>query len=210
MPTSKVFDSICSQCRRAGQKLFLKGEKCMGPKCALVKRNYIPGQHGPTNKNRKLSSYGKQLREKQQAKKFYGLREKQFANYVAEASKRTGDTSKHFVDYLESRLDNVVYRMGLSSSRAGARQIVCHGHIAVNGKKVDIPSYRVSVSEEIGLTDTAKKRKAFENISEKLMKTEAPAWLHVDSKKAAAKVLSQPTLDTPPFNPKVIIEFYSR
>ncbi|MFA6486397.1 MAG: 30S ribosomal protein S4 [Candidatus Magasanikbacteria bacterium] len=203
-------ESICSQCRRAGQKLFLKGEKCLGPKCALVKRNFIPGQHGPTAKNKKSSGYGKQLREKQEAKKMYGLREKQFANYVAEASRKTGDTSKYLISYLESRLDNAIYRMGLVSSRPAARQLVSHGHITVNGKKVDISSYRVSSGEEIGLANSAKTSKLFENISEKLSKIEAPSWMHVDAKKVAAKILNQPILDTPPFNPKAIIEFYSR
>jgi len=207
---SKVFDSICSQCRRAGGKLFLKGEKCLGPKCPLIKRNYIPGQHGPTAKNKKLSGYGKQLREKQQAKKMYGLREKQFANYVAEASRKTGDTSKYLVDYLESRLDNVVFRMGLTYSRATARQLVNHGHIIVNGKKVDIPSYRVKAGDEVGVGEISKGKKVFEKISEQLSKIEAPSWIHVDTKKIAGKILNSPVLDNPSFNPKAIIEFYSR
>jgi small subunit ribosomal protein S4 len=210
MPTSKVFDSICSQCRRAGQKLFLKGEKCLGPKCPMVKRNFVPGQHGPTARNKKLSGYGKQLREKQQAKKMYGLRERQFSNYVAEASRKTGDTSKYLVTYLESRLDNVIFRMGLSPSRPAARQLVSHGLVTVNGKKVDIPSYRVRASEEVGVKESAKSKKIFENITEKLSKVEAPSWMHVDTKKIAAKILNAPVLDNPPFNPKAIIEFYSR
>ncbi|MFA7653570.1 MAG: 30S ribosomal protein S4 [Candidatus Magasanikbacteria bacterium] len=207
---SKVYDSICSQCRRAGQKLFLKGEKCLGPKCPMIKRNFIPGQHGPTARNKKLSGYGKQLREKQQAKKMYGLREKQFANYVSEASRKTGDTSKYFVTYLESRLDNAVFRMGLVTSRSAARQLVSHGNITVNGKKVDIPSYRVSVGEEIALKESMKSRKLFENIFERLSKIEAPSWMHVDAKKVSFKVLNTPTLDSAPFNSKAIIEFYSR
>lgn len=193
-----------------GQKLFLKGEKCLGPKCALTKRNYAPGQHGSSKKHTKLSGYGKQLKEKQEAKRFYGLRERQFANYVNEAAAKPGDTGKYLITYLESRLDNVVYRMGLAASRAAARQLVSHGHITVNGKKVDISSYRVRVGEEISLSAKAKSGKVFENLTEKLSKHDAPSWLAVDAVNASAKVLNTPSTDDTVFSPNTIIEFYSR
>lgn len=203
-------DRQCSQCRRAKEKLFLKGEKCVGPKCPMLKRPYAPGQHGPTKKGSKLSDYGKQLKEKQEAKRIYGLRERQFANYVAEASSKIGDTGKFLLQYLESRLDNVVFRMGLAKSRALARQLVNHGHITVNGKKVDIPSYRVRVSEVVALTSKSVSKKLFENLTETLSKVEAPVWLGLDAKTASAKILNTPSVDSTPFSAKAIIEFYSR
>lgn len=203
-------DRQCSQCRRAGEKLFLKGDKCIGPKCLMIKRAFPPGVHGNSKRHPKVSGYGKQLAEKQKAKRSYGLMERQFANYITEASKKTGDTSKFLLNYLESRLDNVVYRMGLAKSRALARQLVSHGHITVNGKKVDIASYRVRVGEVIGLAEIAKSKKAFANIDEVLSKVEAPSWIAVDVKTRSAKILNTPALDNPPFNAKLIIEFYSR
>lgn len=191
-------------CRKYGEKL------CDSVKCPLTKRAYPAGQHGQSKKRAKVSGYGKQLLEKQKVKKIYGILERQFSNYVEEASKKVGDTSKILLNYLESRLDNVVYRLGLASSRAAARQVVNHGHINVNGQKVDIASYRVKVGQVVALTDKAKKKKLFEGISEKLQKVEAPAWLSLDSKTAGGKVLNTPTVENPNFNPKAIIEFYSR
>lgn len=191
-------------CRKYGQKL------CDSPKCPVTKRNYPAGVHGPNKKPRKQSVYGKQLFEKQKAKQLYGLLERQFANYVAEASKKTGDTEKFLVNYLESRLDNVIYRMGLASSRRAGRQLVSHGHVLVNGKKVDIPSYRVRVGEEVALSEKSKKSPLFDKIAEKLSKVEAPGWLGLDPKKALAKVLNAPTADDPGYDAKSIIEFYSR
>ena len=206
----KPFDSICSQCRRAGNKLLLKGEKCLGPKCPLVKRNFPPGQHGAGARRTKVSGYGKQLREKQQAKQIYGLRERQFANYVAAAAKKTGDTGKLLISALESRLDNVIFRMGLVSSRSAARQFVGHGFILVNSKKIDIPSYQVKVGDEITINSVKRSKKNLAEIEAKLAKIEAPAWLALDAKKISAKVLNAPSAEIVPFNPKAIIEFYSR
>ncbi|MDO8509958.1 MAG: 30S ribosomal protein S4 [bacterium] len=203
-------DNQCTRCRRAGQKLFLKGDKCLGPKCLMVKRNFAPGQHGPVKKQRKVSGYGKQLKEKQSAKRTYGLRERQFSNYVTEASGMTGDTSKILIQYLEARLDNVVYRANIGKSRTAARQIVNHGHVTVNGKKLDIPSYRTKVGDVIAIAPKALKKKIFENITETLTKTQAPSWLGLDIKSASAKVLNTPFVDSVPFSPKDIIEFYSR
>lgn len=192
-------------CRKFGEKL------CDSPKCPITRRSYPAGQHGPTAKRgKKTSGYGKQLMEKQKVKRIYGILERQFSNYVAEAAKKTGDTSKILLNYLESRLDNVVYRSGLASSRAAARQLVNHGHILVNGKKVDIASYRVRVGEKVALKDTTKKSKLFENISETLAKKEMPAWLSVNAKDLSAKVLNAPTVENPNFDANVIIGFYSR
>ena len=207
---ARILKVKCAQCRRAGEKLFLKGDRCAGPKCAMLKRNFPPGEHGPNQKHTKTSSYGKQLKEKQKVKRIYGIMERQFSNYVAEASKKVGDSSKFLLTYLESRLDNVVYRMGLAKSRTLARQVVTHGHITVNDKKVDIPSCRVRVSEIISLSQKGKGKKGFENREEKLAKVEAPGWLGVEPKTAGAKILNTPTLSNPNFNAKAIIEFYSR
>lgn len=191
-------------CRQYGEKL------CDSPKCPVTKRSYAPGQHGQAKKRAKLSGFGKQLREKQKVKRIYGLLERQFSNYVAEASKKAGDTSKYLLNYLESRLDNVVYRTGLAPSRAAARQMVSHGHVLVNGKKVDIPSYRVKVGETLEVKENVKKSKLFENIAEIISKKEMPAWLTVDAKKLSAKILNSPTIENPNFDAKSIIGFYSR
>jgi len=192
-------------CRQYGEKL------CDSPKCPVTRRSYPPGQHGPNQKgHKKLSGYGKQLREKQKVKAIYGIMERQFSNYVAEASKKTGDTSKYLLQYLESRLDNVVYRLGLVKSRAAARQLVSHGHVTVNQIKIDIPSYRVKVGQVIGLKDSSKASKLFENIGETIAKKEAPAWLAVDAQALSGKVLNTPALDNPNFDANAIIGFYSR
>lgn len=191
-------------CRQYGEKL------CDSPKCPLTRRSYAPGQHGPDKRHPKVSGYGKQLREKQKVKRIYGILERQFSNYVEDASKKTGDTSKILLTFLESRLDNVVYRIGLASSRRAARQLVSHGHITVNAKKLDIPSYRVRVSEVVGISLTSKKSKLFETMTETLSKKEMPSWLSVDTKGLTGKVLNNPTLENPNFDPNIIIGFYSR
>lgn len=191
-------------CRKFGEKL------CDSVKCPVARRKYPAGMHGPEKKHTKLSGFAKQLREKQKAKKLYGILERQFANYVAEASKKTGDTSKILLGYLESRLDNVVYRIGLAGSRRLARQLVSHGHILVNGKKVNIPSYRVRIGETVSLKEKSKKFKIFENISDILAKRESVGWLSIDPKAVSAKVLNIPTVEQPQFEAKQIIEFYSR
>lgn len=191
-------------CRQFGEKL------CDSPKCPVTKRNYPAGQHGQTSKRNKVSGFGKQLREKQKVKRIYGILERQFSNYVAEAARKPGDTSKYLLSYLESRLDNVVYRTGLAPSRAAARQMVSHGHILVNGKKVNIPSYRVRVGETIEIKEAAKKSKLFEKSTEIISKKELPAWLNVDAKKLMAKILNSPTIENPNFDAKSIIGFYSR
>jgi small subunit ribosomal protein S4 len=202
--------STCERCRRAGEKIFLKGDKCFGPKCPMLKRNYPPGQHGPDQKHVKTSSYGKQLKEKQKAKRYYDIRERQFANYIAKATKRTGDSSKFLIENLEMRLDNVVYRLGLATSRASSRQMVSHGLVCVNGKKVNIPSYSLKVGQEVSISAAAKKKKLFEKIEEKLAKANVPSWLMVEPTKVTGKVLNSPVTEEVPYDPKAIIEFYSR
>ncbi|MEK7680932.1 MAG: 30S ribosomal protein S4 [Patescibacteria group bacterium] len=191
-------------CRKYGEKL------CDSPKCPISKRNYPPGVHGPDQRRPKKSVYGKQLFEKQKAKLIYGLLEKQFSNYVAEASNKTGDTNKILMSYLESRLDNIVYKSGLAKSRRAARQMVGHGHILVGGQKVNIPSYRVKVGQEISVNEKSKGKLLFDKIAEKLAKENVPAWLSVDTSKISAKVLNTPMNDEPGFNAKSIIEFYTR
>jgi len=200
----------CAQCRRAGTKLFLKGEKCHGPKCALIKRSYPSGQHGMKRKRSKKSVYGRQLSEKQRAKEVYGLRERQFSNYMRKAANKVGETGHFLLNSLESRLDNVVYRMGLAQSRAQARQIVSHGHVLVNDKKVDIPSYSVKVGDVISVKESKSKKNLFSNATEKLSKHEPVSWLSIDPNKLSAKILNEPTVETPSFDVKSIIEFYSR
>ena len=207
---STKVNSKCAKCRRAGEKLMLKGEKCLGPKCPFGKRNYAPGVHGPSNKHSKLSGYGKQLKEKQKVKRMYGLMERQFSNYVEEASRKVGDTSKWLIQYLESRLDNTVFRAGLAKARLSARQLVSHGLVTVNGRKVDVPSFRVKPGMVISIKEGSKKKKVMENVSERLAKAEFPSWISVDAKALSAKVLNAPTLENPNYNAQSIIEFYSR
>lgn len=175
-----------------------------------MKRNTPSGVHGAGRKRAKLSNYGKQLREKQKAKRLYGILEKQFSNYVTEASKKTGDTSKILVQYLESRLDNVVYRAGFAASRGAARQMVSHGHITVNGKKLDIPSYRVRVGDVIGVHAGSKASKLFATVAEVIAKKEFPSWITVKGADLTAKVLNAPSLELPNFDAAAIIGFYSR
>jgi small subunit ribosomal protein S4 len=191
-------------CRKYGEKL------CDSPKCPVTRRSYAPGVHGPSKKRPKLSGFGKQLLEKQKVKRIYGILERQFSNYVTEAATKPGDTSVYLIRYLESRLDNVVYRAGLASSRRAARQLVSHGHVLVKDHKVDVPSFRVKVGEVVAINEGSKKSKLFEGMAEKLTKHEPPAWLGVDGAKLSAKVLNQPTADRPNFDAKAIIGFYSR
>lgn len=203
-------NSKCAKCRRAGEKLMLKGDKCLGPKCPFAKRSYAPGVHGPNARHSKLSGYGRQLKEKQKVKRMYGLMEKQFSNYVEEASRKVGDTSKYLISYLESRLDNSVFRAGFAKARLSARQMVSHGLIAVNGRRVDVPSFRVKPGMVISIKEGAEAKKIFEGVGEKMSKAEFPSWLSVDAKALNAKVLNTPTLENPNFNAQSIIEFYSR
>lgn len=204
-------NSKCAQCRTAGEKLMLKGEKCLGPKCPFSRRNYPPGMHGPNKKRvKKLSGYGKQLKEKQKVKRIYGILERQFRTLVEEAGRKVGDTSKILINLLESRLDNTVYRASFAKSRLGARQLVSHGFITVNGRKVDVPSFRIKPGMVVTIKEAAKSKKGLENLAENLTKAEIPSWISVDAKSLSFKVLNPPSLDNPNFNTQSIIEFYSR
>lgn len=204
-------DNKCKQCRRVGEKLFLKGERCLSPKCAMVKRNYVPGFHGPKMR-RKLSDYGQQLVEKQKAKKFYGLMEKQFRLTFDKARKKSGDAGKNFLRMLEMRLDNVIYRLGYATSRAQARQLVNHGHFTLNGKKASTPSIIVKEGQEIKIKKSSIKAPYFRNNTERIIKSDRPGWLNFVAEDMSAKVLHEPKdLDLPQnINVQVIIEYYSK
>jgi len=204
-------DNKCKQCRRAGEKLFLKGERCFTPKCAIVKRNFAPGFHGPSG-HKRLSDYGQQLAEKQKAKKFYGLMEKQFRLTFAKASKRSGDAGKNFLRALEMRLDNVVYRAGFATSRAAARQLVNHGHFAVDGVMTDIASFGVKAGQIIKIKTASEKNAYFRVLTEKLKKANRPSWLNFNVSDLSAKVLHEPQdADLPQnLNIQVITEYYSK
>ena len=200
--------SSCRLCRREGQKLFLKGERCYSTKCALEKRNYAPGQHGQSRK--KMSEYGLQLREKQKAKRFYGLLETQFRNLFDKAAKRKGMTGENLLIMLESRLDNVVFRMGFASSRKEARQLVNHGHFTVNGKKVDIPSFEVKAGDVVKVKEKSTSSPKFKEIKE--MTISVPSWITVDVDKLEGKVVALPKredIDTP-IEEHLIVELYSK
>lgn len=204
----------CSICRREGTKLFLKGERCFSTKCAMIRKPYAPGIHGRGGKKRRsvMTEYGKQLREKQELKRMYGLREKQFKNYFKEATTKKDETTHLLVEYLEIRLDNVVYRLGLAKSRVMARQIVSHGHIMVNGKKVNIPSYRVNVKDTITINPSKLKSKMYDDLKTLLKNYQPPQWLKLDKSKLAGEVLSKPDVSevSTIINLPLIVEFYSR
>ena len=198
----------CRLCRREGQKLFLKGERCYSGKCALEKRSYAPGQHGQGRK--KASDYGLQLREKQKAKRFYGLQETQFRNLFEKAAAKKGITGENLLIMLESRLDNVVFRMGLASSRKEARQLVTHGHFTVNGKKANIPSMQLKAGDVVAVKEKSTSSPKFKEIKEMTIST--PAWVTIDTQKLEGKVLAMPTreqIDTPVAE-HLIVELYSK
>ena len=201
----------CKQCRREGEKLYLKGERCFTPKCAVVRRGTKPGQHGPTSRTRP-TPYGIQLREKQKAKNVYGVRERQFENYFMKATRQVGNTGSFLVQMLELRLDNVVFRLGLAKSRALARQLVSHGHVRVNGKKVNVASYQVKAGDVISLSPRVLKSKLMENEGPRMEKYQAPKWLHLEAKEVTGKVLNKPEGEDlkQNFDPRLIVEFYSR
>jgi len=210
---ARNIDPKCKQCRRVNEKLFLKGERCFSSKCAMVKRNYPPGHHGSKGSQR-LSEYGTQLREKQKALKSYRLLEKQFHNYFVKAKNtKEGTTGNNLLILLESRLDNVIFRLGMVKSRDRARQIVNHGHILVNGRKIDIPSYQVKVNDELSVKSSTMSKKSYQEMAKKINKKEIPSWLsYIDEKQLKAKVLSVPKKDDLPdgFDMASIVEFYSR
>lgn len=185
---ARYTEAVCRLCRREGQKLFLKGDRCYSGKCAIEKRAYAPGQHGQSRK--KLSEYGLQLREKQKAKRFYGVLEGQFAHYYELAEKKVGVTGENLLQILESRLDNVIYRLGFGLSRAEARQLVVHGHFLVNGKKVDIPSYLVKEGDVITIKETSRSLPKIKAILEATEGKNIPEWLDLDRNTLQGKVVT--------------------
>jgi len=205
-------EAVCRLCRREGQKLFLKGLRCFTEKCEIEKRNFVPGQHGQSRRP-KLAGYGLQLREKQKVKRTYGLLERQFRNFYEKAERAKGPTGENLLIMLERRLDNVVWRIGLASSRSQARQIVLHGHIQINGKKVNIPSYLVNVGEEIALRSDMHDNAMVLDARNVSQSRNAVPWLEVDKETFKAKVNSLPRRDdvqTPPINEQLIVELYSK
>jgi len=203
--------AVCRLCRREGTKLFLKGAKCFTEKCAIEKRNFAPGQHG-RDRRPKIVGYGLQLREKQKAKRTYFTLEGQFRQYYEKASKSPGVTGEILLQHLERRLDNVAFRLGFASSRRQARQIVCHGHVEVNGRKVNIPSFQVSVGDEIKVRPNSTKLLVVEGAREFASHQLAPTWLSIDAENMSGKVLSLPRRDeiNLPVNEQLIVELYSK
>lgn len=200
----------CRLCRREGTKLFLKGDRCYSDKCSLSRRAQAPGQHGTGRK--KVSEYGTQLREKQKAKRYYGVPEKQFANYFRIATKKEGQAGENLLILLERRLDNVVYRMGMAESRTDARQLVLHGHFTLNGKKVTIPSIQIKVGDVITVKETSRASEKIKGLMEGLDGRIFPKWLDVDKKNVQAKVIALPKREDIefPFEEQLIVELYSK
>lgn len=206
-------DAVCKLCRREGEKLFLKGERCMSPKCALERRPYPPGLHGRQSQfRRKVSDYGVQLRAKQKTKRIYGVLERQFRRYFREAERRRGLTGTNLLILLESRLDNVVYRLGFALSRAQARQWVRHGHFEVNGRKVNIPSYLVEPGDVVAVRPNSRQKPSFQDIVLDLEHRAVPEWLSRDDQALSGRVMALPTREDVDvaINEQLIVEYYSR
>ena len=202
--------AVCRLCRREGQKLFLKGERCYSEKCSFAARAYAPGQHGQGRK--KSSEYGLQLRAKQKARRFYGVQEGQFHHYFEIAERKPGVTGENLLKILESRLDNVVYRVGFASSRAEARQLIGHGHFEVNGARVDIASYLLKAGDVISICEKSSSLDKIKNVLEANASRPAPQWIDVDREKNIAKIIALPERDQidAPIEEQPIVEFYSK
>ena len=203
-------DAVCRLCRREGTKLFLKGERCTSGKCAFERRPVAPGQHGASRK--KVEEYGRQLREKQKAKRYYGVLEKQFKNYFIKADKMEGMSGENLLSLLERRLDNVVYRMGMAESRKEARQLVLHAHFTLNGKKVSIPSLIVKKGDVIGLKESSRSSAKIKELIDGLDLRIVPKWLDVNRDAVTATVTALPARDDIdfPFEENLIVELYSK
>ena len=204
-------DSQCKKCRRAGQKLFLKGERCFSQKCAMIRKPYLPGLRGKS-RQRRISEYGQQLAEKQKVRYSYGVSERQFKNYFKDIAGQKGNKEELLISKLESRLDNVIFRLGWAASRRLSKQLVNHGHILVNGRKIDIPSYQVKKNDLIQIKERSKKLAIFKNLKSLLKKYEVPVWLSLDKQKIEAKIISRPKVDDVSKIGEInmIIEYYSR
>lgn len=212
---ARYIGPVCKLCRREGEKLLLKGDRCLTAKCAMERRAYAPGMHAGMHaggRRRKPTDYGIQLREKQKAKRTYGVLERQFRRHFAEAARKAGATGETLLQILETRLDNVVYRLGFADSRSQARQLVRHGHFAVNGHKVDIPSYAVKSGDVIAVRDSSKNLDYFQVVAKYISRKAVPSWLSLDAQNLSGKVVSLPTrseIDTT-LREQLIVEFYSR
>jgi len=208
---ARNLDPKCRQCRREGEKLFLKGEKCFTDKCAIEKRNFPPGQHGQ-RRNQRLSDYGVQLREKQKLRRIYGILEGQFRGYYADADRQKGITGENLLQLLECRLDNVAYRMGFGASRTEARQVVRHNSILVNGKRVNIPSYQVRPGDEVGVTESCKQQLRIKGALEAAEQRGFPEWISVDVKAFKGIFKAKPQRDELPstINESLVVELYSK
>ena len=202
--------AVCRQCRREGKKLFLKGERCYSDKCSIGLRSYAPGQHGQGRK--KSSEYGLQLRAKQTARRFYGVQESQFRHYFEVAERKQGITGDNLLRILESRLDNVVYRVGFASSRKEARQLVGHGHFEVNGKRVDIASYLLKAGDVVTLCEKSRGSDKFKAIIEANSSKPVPEWITINREQYSAQIVNLPTREQieAPVEEQLIVEFYSR
>ena len=204
-------DAVCRLCRREGMKLFLKGAKCFTEKCPVEKRNFAPGQHGRDRKA-KIVGYGLQLREKQKAKRIYFTQEGQFRNYFEKAARTKGVTGEVLLQQLERRLDNIVFRMGFAVARRQARQLVRHGHVAVNGRKVNIPSFQVSVGDEITIRENSKKLTILELAKDFASHQPVPSWLEINRDNFSGRLLALPKREdiNLPVNEQLIVELYSK
>ena len=207
-------DSVCKLCRREGEKLYLKGERCFSPKCAVDRRPYPAGAHGQQVQfHRKASDYALQLRAKQKARRYYGVLERQFRRYFGEAERHRGLTGLNLLIMLETRLDNVVYRLGFAASRPQARQLVNHGHFTVNGQKVDIPSYLVQPGDVVAVDPNSRQSEYFKQVADDLEHRAVPDWLSRDTMTMSGRILALPTrasMDIPTINEQLIVEYYSR
>ena len=203
---------VCRICRREGKKLFLKGDKCLGPKCTFEKKGYAPGMHGRTRRG-KISQYGIQLREKQKIRETYGLLERQFHRFFGEAQRQKGVTGENLLGMLERRLDNIIHRIGFGASRAMARQLVRHGHVAVNGKKVNIPSYIVRPNDVVEIREGSRSNAAVTGSLEATAHLPAPNWIEVDRENLKARILAHPKrsdLVQIKLDEQLIVELYSK
>jgi small subunit ribosomal protein S4 len=209
---ARYIEAVCRQCRREGAKLYLKGDRCYSDKCAFSKRGYAPGQHGQGQARKKVSEYGIQLREKQKTRRIYGLLERQFRNYFEKAERQKGITGENLLVLLERRLDNVAFRFGFASSRTQARQLVRHGHFAVNGRRVDIPSFLVKAGDVVTVAEASKDAPVMKEMAEGLATKTVPAWLELNAAGLSGKVLRYPTREEidVPVQEHFIVELYSR
>jgi small subunit ribosomal protein S4 len=207
---ARYTDPVCRLCRREGMKLFLKGSRCYTKKCAFERRSTPPGMN--TMRRRKVSEFGIQLREKQRVRRSYSVMERQFRNYFRAAEQTKGMTGENLLRLLEMRLDSVVYRMGLASSRAQARQLVGHGHIAVNGRATDIPSFGTKIGDRIEVRESRRGRGIFAGAAEQMRTAQVPEWISIEPVRLAASVIAVPTRQQMPleFNEQLVVEYYSR